>query len=72
MNEPTNSHRYDADRASSQHGNRPYWRRAHRDWRFWVGAFVVFAAMVIFVVRYSLVLLPRSPSDQPLSGAASK
>jgi hypothetical protein len=27
----------------------PYWRRMHHDWRFWVGAVLVFAALAIYV-----------------------
>jgi alpha-glucuronidase len=27
----------------------PYWRRMHRDWRFWVGAVFMAAALAIYV-----------------------
>jgi hypothetical protein len=27
-----------------QKGHRPYWKRAHHDWRFWVALFLMMAA----------------------------
>jgi len=29
---------------------RPYWKRAHRDWRIWVALFFLFAAIAIYVL----------------------
>jgi hypothetical protein len=73
MPETPNKHTWqNPDHAAGHHGDRPYWKRAHRDWRFWVGAFFVFAAMVVFVLRYSLVLLPRGQSYQPPAGVVTK
>jgi hypothetical protein len=31
-------------------GHRPYWKRAHRDWRFWAGVSFMFAAIVIYAI----------------------
>ena len=28
----------------------PYWRRMHHDWRFWVGAILMGAALAIYVL----------------------
>jgi hypothetical protein len=37
----------------------PYWKRAHRDWRFWVAVFFLFAAITVYVVTVDLSLVPR-------------
>jgi len=50
-----------------QHGNEgavrhsvhPYWKRAHHDWRFWVGLVLMLAAITIYVLSDDLALLPR-------------
>ena len=40
----------------------PYWRRMHRDWRFWVGA------LLIYVLTGDLSWVPRShPAPQPVA-----
>ena len=59
----------------SQHGNegpdpggahhdahddtRPYWKRAHHDWRLWVGLVFMFAAITIYVLSDDLAFLPH-------------
>jgi hypothetical protein len=47
----------------------PYWKRAHHDWRFWVGLVFMFAAITIYVLSDDLALLPRGQPQQPRSGA---
>jgi hypothetical protein len=37
----------------------PYWRRMHRDWRFWVGAVLMITAIVIYVLSGDLAWIPR-------------
>ena len=44
--------------AELHHGHRPYWKRAHRDWVFWVGLFLMLSAAVIYVMSDNLALLP--------------
>ena len=60
------------DRDNVQHDHRPYWKRAHRDWRFWIALFLMFAAMIIYVMSDDLALRPRRQPPQPLSGAVGK
>jgi len=43
----------------SHHGHIPYWKRAHHDWRFWVGLGFMFAAITIFVLSDNLAFLPH-------------
>ena len=37
----------------------PYWRRMHLDWRFWVGAVFLFAALAIYELSGDLAWVPR-------------
>ena len=36
----------------------PYWRRMHQDWRFWVGAVFMMAAIAIYVMSGDLAWVP--------------
>jgi hypothetical protein len=38
---------------------RPYWQRAHCDWRFWAGVTFIFVAFFIFIISDNLALIPR-------------
>lgn len=51
---------------------RPYWKRAHRDWRFWIGLILMLAAMAIYVLSDNLAFLPWRPPSQPLPSAVGK
>jgi ABC-type Zn2+ transport system substrate-binding protein/surface adhesin len=59
-------HRHkEVDRDSIDHGHLPYWKRAHHDWRFWVGLSLMLAAMIIYVMSDDLSLIPhRAPQPQ--------
>jgi hypothetical protein len=35
---------------NAQHEHRPYWKRAHHDWRFWVGLFLMLTGIMIYVM----------------------
>jgi hypothetical protein len=39
-------------------GQRPYWKRAHRDWRVWIGLFFCLAAIIIYVLSEDLSFMP--------------
>ncbi len=34
--------------------DRPYWQRAHRDWRFWLGTSLFVAAITLYVMSDDL------------------
>ena len=53
----------DADQESGDPG--PYWRRMHRDWRFWVGAFFMASALAIYVLSGDLAWVPRHAPHAP-------
>ena len=38
----------------------PYWKRAHHDWRVWVGLVFMFAAISIYVLSDNLAFLPHA------------
>ena len=37
----------------------PYWKRAHRDWWFWVGLVLMLTAITIYVMSDDLAFLPH-------------
>jgi len=44
---------------------RPYWTRAHRDWRVWVALFFCLAAIAIYVLSNDLSFFPSGVRQQP-------
>jgi hypothetical protein len=44
---------------SDHHSYIPYWKRAHTDWRFWVGVMLMFLAMLVYVMSGDFALRPR-------------
>jgi hypothetical protein len=59
--------------AELHHGHRPYWKRAHRDWRIWFCVIVMLFAMLVYVATGGLRwrLQGQSPqAPQPISAPA--
>jgi len=52
MNEIDHGHHHET------HVHRPYWRRAHRDWRFWIGVFCISVALIIYISTVDLSFVP--------------
>jgi len=49
-----------------RHDALPYWKRAHRDWVFWVGLFLMLSAAIVYVMSDNLALLPGArPQHAP-------
>src|SRR5580700_6055907 len=40
----------DPNGGSNHPGGRPCWKRAHRDWRGWIEAICILAAMIIYIM----------------------
>jgi hypothetical protein len=40
----------DANREPANPSKRPYWTRAHRDWRIWACVILMLSAMIIYVM----------------------
>jgi hypothetical protein len=53
-------------------GKQPYWKRAHRDWFFWVGMVLMLSAITIYVMSDDLSLLPRGQPRVTLPGTIGK
>ena len=49
---------------------RPYWKRAHRDWRMWVGVILMLTCMVIYLMTGDL-RWPIHGHSQPMAPAAA-
>jgi len=39
--------------------SQPYWKRAHRDWRFWLGFAMMFAAVTMFAMNSNMIFPGR-------------
>ena len=37
----------------------PYWKRAHKDWKFWVGVIFIAIAITIYVLSLDLSTVPH-------------
>lgn len=55
-----------------QNDPRPYWKRAHHDFRFWIGMVLMLAAITIYVMSDDLSLLPRGRPRVTLPGTIGK
>jgi hypothetical protein len=73
MNPDKSSHQHGTPaRDSIHHDPDPYWKRAHRDWRVWLGVVLMLAAMLIYLMTCDLSWRPRVQPQQPLSGEVHK
>jgi len=59
-------------RDSVHHEPDPYWKRAHHDWRVWVGLFFMFAAITIYVTSNNLSFFAQREARQSQSRSALK
>ena len=74
MNEVKHTHQQYRDPTieSVQHDHRPYWTRAHRDWRVWVGVVLMLAAMMVYLMTNDLAWRPRTQQQIPPSSVVEK
>jgi len=73
MNEIKHTERQHGDpNGGNIHQGRPYWTRAHRDWRVWVGVVLMLIAMAIYLMTDDLAFRPRLQPQPPLSNAVGK
>ena len=54
MSEATNP-----EHEKNYHPPKPYWRRAHTDWKFWVAVVALAVAITIYVMTVDLSMVPR-------------
>jgi hypothetical protein len=74
MSENKRSHRHHGEQdPNGDHESRPpYWRRVHRDWKFWVALSLMLAAMVFYVMSDDLAIRPHRQVQQPMSGGMGR
>ncbi len=54
--------------------HRPYWKRAHHDWRFWVALVLMLVAMFIYLMTDDLSIVPHirtRPAQSHSSGGSA-
>jgi hypothetical protein len=47
------------------HSSKPYWQRAHRDWRLWVGVIAMMIAMAVYITTNNLAGWRGQGQPQP-------
>lgn len=57
---------------SVQKEHRPYWKRAHQDWRVWVAVLLMIIGITIYVLSQNFSSFPRRQPHRPLSGTFGK
>ncbi len=60
-----------ADGEHIHHDPGPYWKRAHHDWRFWIGMVLMLVAVTVYFMSDDLSLIPSS-QPQPAAHAAKR
>ncbi len=58
--DPPHSH----DREKVNHSDRPYWQRAHHDWKFWVAIVLMLVAIGIYVGTVDLAFGARGQTQK--------
>jgi ABC-type Zn2+ transport system substrate-binding protein/surface adhesin len=66
MNNTEHAHSIGDDHNS--HGQTPYWRRAHHDWRFWLGP-PMLVAIAVYVGTNDLSMVPSGRQKQMPTGS---
>jgi hypothetical protein len=59
----------DGESPHSHHGETPYWRRAHHDWRFWFGLIAILVAISVYVGTNDLSMVPSGRQKQMPAGS---
>jgi hypothetical protein len=60
MNENEHKHHRIAKLEQNKvHNNGPYWKRAHHDWRFWVGLSLCLIAILYYVMSVDFSIRPQ-------------
>ena len=49
----------------------PYWKRMHRDWRFWIGAVLMAAALAVYVLSGDLAWVPNGHRQPAMPAPAA-
>lgn len=63
------NHQHGPHGSNVYHAHIPYWKRAHTDWRFWIGVMLMFLAMVVYVLSMDLAWRPGYRPQSPVPAA---
>lgn len=67
MNE--NEHNHESHEGQNyilpQHDHGPRWKRIHHSWGFWVFLFLMFVAIMYYIVSVNFAFVPQHPVNQP-------
>ena len=55
---PTHSHAQTGPVAPHEQ-QQAYWKRAHKDWKFWVGVICIAVALTVYVLSLDLSTVPH-------------
>ena len=65
MNHPKHAHLKSGERHKDPDVHRPYWKRAHHDWKFWVAVFLMLLGMGVYIVTLDLSVQPNLQNQKP-------
>jgi hypothetical protein len=59
MTDPQHDHQMNREQKNEtdRKEHRPYWKHAHRDWRFWAALVLMIAAMSIYIMSENFATL---------------
>lgn len=59
MNEPEQNQLDNTAHEKNHHAPRPYWKRTHIQWAFWIGVALMAIALLVYIFSLNLSLVPR-------------
>jgi hypothetical protein len=67
MSENTHNHQLHEgqDHITVHHEHKPYWKRVHHSWIFWIFLFLMFIGIVYYIMSVDFVLVPQKQIKQP-------
>jgi len=67
MNENEHTyHQHEAqDRIIPHQDHKPYWKRIHHTWSFWIFLFLMFVGILYYIVSVDFAFAPQQQMKQP-------
>jgi hypothetical protein len=67
MNEYINNRHQNEEQKQNegQHDHKPYWKRFHHSWGFWLFLFLTFVAVMYYIMSENFAFAPHNQSKQP-------
>jgi hypothetical protein len=64
MDEIKSDHPHTDYKGDGHPHRKPYWKRAHHDWKFWLALLAMLLAMAVYLRTNDLSLRPHQPAQQ--------